>query len=48
MKPFCIPIKIDDENDLYDKFLPSGMSFSGELVDYLTDYIEDRKPGEKL
>lgn len=48
MKTFCIPIKVDDEADLYDKFLPSGLSFSGELVDYLTDYIEDRKIGEKV
>ncbi len=48
MKTFCIPIKVEDESDLYDKFLPSGLSFSGELVDYLTDYIEDRKIGEKV
>ena len=48
MKTFCIPIRVDDEGDLYDKFLPSGLSFSGELVDYLTDYIEDRKTGEKI
>jgi len=45
---FCIPIKVEDETDLYAKFLPSGLSFSGELVDYLADYIEDRKTGEKL
>ena len=48
MNTFCIPIRVDDEADLYDKFLPSGLSFSGELVDYLTDYIEDRKIGEKV
>jgi hypothetical protein len=48
MKTFCIPIKVEDESDLYDRFLPSGLSFSGELVDYLTDYIEDRKTGEKI
>jgi hypothetical protein len=48
MKIFCIPIKVEDESDLYDRFLPSGLSFSGELVDYLTDYIEDRKTGEKI
>ena len=48
MKTFCIPIRVEDEGDLYDKFLPSGLSFSGELVDYLTDYIEDRKTGEKI
>lgn len=48
MKTFCIPVKVDDENDLYDKFFPSGLSFSGELTDYLMDYIEDRKTGEKV
>ena len=48
MKQFCIPIKVGNEADLYDRFLPSGMAFSGELVAYLTDYIEDRKPGEQL
>ena len=48
LKTFCIPIKVEDEADLYDRFLPSGLSFSGELVDYLADYIEDRKTREKL
>ena len=48
MNTFCIPIRVDDEADLYDRFLPSGLSFSGELVDYLTDYLEDRRTGEKV
>ena len=48
MNTFCIPIKVDDEGDLYDRFLPSGLAFSGELVDYLLDCIEDRKTGEKI
>ena len=48
MKTFCIPIKVDDESDLYEKFLPSGLAFSGELMDYLEDYLEDRKVGEKV
>ena len=48
MNPFCIPIKVEDEGDLYDRFLPSGLSFSSELVAYLADYIEDRKIGEKI
>ncbi|MBQ1792988.1 MAG: hypothetical protein II008_22660, partial [Oscillospiraceae bacterium] len=48
MNTFCIPIRVEDESDLYDKFLPSGLSFSGELVDYLEDYLQDRKVGEKI
>ena len=48
MNTFCIPIRVDDEADLYDRFLPSGLSFSGELVDYLEDYLQDRKVGEKV
>ncbi len=48
MNTFCIPIKVGDEANLYDRFLPSGLSFSGELVNYLADYIEDRKPGEHI
>jgi hypothetical protein len=48
MKAFTVPIKVEDESDLYDRFLPSGLAFSGELVDYLLDCIEDRKPGEKV
>ena len=46
MNTFCIPIKVENEEDLYDRFLPSGLSFSGELMAYLEDYLEDRRPGE--
>ena len=48
MNTFCIPIKVDDEADLYERFLPSGMSFSGELQAYLEDYLEDRRIGEGI
>lgn len=48
MKALCIPIKVEDENELYDRFVPSGLAFSGELVSYLEDCIEDRIVGEKL
>jgi hypothetical protein len=48
MKTFCIPIRVEDESDLYDKFVPSGLAFSGELVDYLEDCLEDREVGEKV
>ena len=48
MNTFCIPIKVTDEDALYDQFYPSGLSFSGELVAYLEDYIIDRKPGEDI
>ena len=34
MNKFCIPIRVEDEEDLYDRFYPSGLSFSGELVAY--------------
>ena len=46
MNTFCIPIKVEDEKDLYDRFLPSALSFSGELTAYLEDYLEERKLGE--
>ena len=45
---FSIPIKIENEKDLYDKFFPSGLSFSGELTAYLEDYLEDRRIGESV
>ena len=46
MDTFCIPIKVEDEQDLYERFLPSALSFSGELTAYLEDYLEDRQLGE--
>ncbi|MBR4472226.1 MAG: hypothetical protein IKS55_01170 [Oscillospiraceae bacterium] len=45
MDTFCIPIKVEDEKDLYEPFLPSALAFSGELTAYLEDYLEDRKLG---
>ena len=48
MGEFIIPIRIQEENDLYSEFDPSGMSFSSDLVAYLSDYIEDRRLGEKV
>ena len=46
MDTLCIPIKVEDEKDLYDRFLPSALAFSSELTAYLEDYLEDRKLGE--
>ena len=46
MYKLCIPIKVEDENDLYERFLPSALSFSGEFTAYLEDFLEDRKLGE--
>jgi len=48
MNTFCIPIRVTDEEALYDPFYPSGLSFSGELMDYLEDCLEDRKVGDGL
>ena len=48
MNAFCIPIRVEDEEALYDRFYPSGFSFSGELVAYLEDYLVDRKVGEDI
>ena len=48
MSVFCIPVKVAEEESLYDPFCPSGLSFSGDLVEYLGDYIEDRKMGEDV
>ena len=48
MNKFCIPIRVEDEENLYDRFYPSGLSFSGELVAYLEDYLVDRKVGEDI
>ena len=45
---FCIPIRVEDEEALYDKYYPSGRSFSGELVAYLQDYIVDHRLGEDI
>ena len=45
---FCIPIKVEDEQDLYDRFLPSGLAFSSELLSYLEDQVVDRKVKEKI
>jgi hypothetical protein len=39
---------VAEEESLYDPFCPSGLSFSGDLVEYLGDYIEDRKMGEDV
>ena len=48
MRRFSIPIKVEDESELYDRFVPSGQAFSGELVSYLADCIEDRNLGENI
>ena len=48
MNEFCIPIRVEDEEALYDRFYPSGRSFSGELLAYLEDYIVDHKAGEDI
>ena len=48
MNEFCIPIRAEDEEALYDRFYPSGRSFSGELLAYLEDYIVDHKAGEDI
>ena len=48
MDTFCIPIKVEEEKDLYESFLPSALAFSGELTAYLEDFLEDRKPGENV
>jgi hypothetical protein len=45
---FCIPVKVENENDLYEKFLPSGLSFSSDLTAYLEDCLEDRELGENV
>ena len=46
MNTFCIPVKVENEKDLYDKFLPSSLSFSSEFKAYLEDYMMERKIGE--
>ena len=48
MNTFCIPIRAENEEDLYDRFNPSGLAFSGELKAYLEDYLADRRAGEGL
>jgi hypothetical protein len=48
MSTFCIPVKVENEKDLYDKFLPSALSFSSELTAYFEDYLEERKLGESI
>jgi len=46
MSKFIIPIQVKDEQELYSRLDPSGLSFSSELTDYLSDSIEDRRLGE--
>ena len=46
MDTFCIPIVVDDETDLYEKYYPSAMTFSADLTAYLEDFLEDRKLGD--
>lgn len=46
MSKFIIPIQVKDEQELYSRLDPSGLSFSSELTDYLSDCIEDRRLGE--
>ena len=48
MGEFIIPVYIDDEQDIYSRFDPDGLTFGSELIDYLTDYLEDRGFGEKV
>lgn len=48
MNEFCIPIRVEEEEALYDSFFPSGRSFSGELVAYLEDYIVDHRVGQDI
>ena len=45
---FVIPIRVRDENDLFSEFDPSGLSLSSDLTEYLGDYVEDRKLGERV
>ncbi len=48
MSEFIIPIKEDNEDDLFASFDPSGLSLSGEVTEYREDYMEDRRPGERV
>lgn len=48
MGEFMIPIHVREEQDLYSAYDPSGLSFSSDLKEYLSDCVEDRKPGESV
>ena len=48
MGKFIIPIQVKNEQELYSRLAPSGLSFSSELTDYLSDSIEDRRLGESV
>ena len=48
MGEFIIPIKLGEEKDLFTEFDPSGLSFSSDLTEYLSDYVEDRRLGESV
>lgn len=48
MGEFIIPINVGEEKDMYTEYDPSGLSFSSNLTDYLSDYVEDRKLGERV
>ncbi len=48
MGEFIIPVKVMEEKDLFTEFDPSGLSFSSDLAEYMVDYVEDRKLGERV
>lgn len=48
MSEFIIPLKTENEQDLYSTLDPSGLSLSVEVTDYLGDYVEERRPGERV
>ncbi|MBR1530765.1 MAG: hypothetical protein IJ643_01760 [Eubacterium sp.] len=48
MSEYVIPIKVHNEEKLYTPFDYSGLSFSSELTEYLTDAVANRKIGEKV
>ena len=48
MGEFIIQVKVMEEKDLFTEFDPSGLSFSSDLAEYMVDYVEDRKLGERV
>ena len=48
MSKLTIPIRINEEEELYSPFDPSGLTLSNDLEDYLEKQLENRKPGEDV
>ena len=48
MSEFVVPIRVQEEQDLYAGLDPSGISLGADLTAYLSDLVVDRRIGETV